>query len=97
MCASRGAPPLVATAGPIVNGSLVLHTPQEFPQVGPQNLLGIEINPYAAELARVTIWIGQIQWMLAHGLGHVAQVAHGALGLQHFLDALKISGGEKRA
>jgi hypothetical protein len=51
-------------------GSLVLRMPQEFPQVGPQNLLGIEINPFAAELARVTIWIGQIQWMLAHGLGH---------------------------
>jgi hypothetical protein len=51
-------------------GSLVLRLPQEFPQVGPQNLLGIEVNPFAAELARVTIWIGQIQWMLAHGLGH---------------------------
>jgi len=51
-------------------GSLVLQIPQEFPQVGPQSLLGIEINPFAAELARVTIWIGQIQWMLAHGLGH---------------------------
>jgi type II restriction/modification system DNA methylase subunit YeeA len=51
-------------------GSLVLRLPQEFPQVGPQNLLGIEINPFAAELARVTIWIGQIQWMLSHGLGH---------------------------
>ena len=51
-------------------GSLVLRIPQEFPQVGPQNLLGIEINPFAAELARVTIWIGQIQWMLSHGLGH---------------------------
>ena len=51
-------------------GSLVLRMPQEFPQVGPQNLLGIEINPFAAELARVTIWIGQIQWMLSHGLGH---------------------------
>jgi len=51
-------------------GSLVLQIPQEFPGVGPQNLLGIEVNPFAAELARVTIWIGQIQWMLAHGLGH---------------------------
>jgi hypothetical protein len=51
-------------------GSLVLRLPQEFPQVGPQNLLGIEINPFAAELARVTIWIGQIQWMLSHGLGY---------------------------
>ncbi len=48
-------------------GSLVLQTPQQFPQIGPQNLLGIEINPYAAELARVTIWIGELQWMLSHG------------------------------
>jgi hypothetical protein len=30
-------------------------------------VLGIEINAYAAELARVTIWIGEIQWMLNHG------------------------------
>ena len=39
----------------------------EFPSVGPEALKGIEINAYAAELARVTIWIGQIQWMLKHG------------------------------
>lgn len=39
----------------------------EFPSVGPEALRGIEINAYAAELARVTIWIGQIQWMLKHG------------------------------
>jgi hypothetical protein len=48
-------------------GSLHLRLPQEFPQVGPEVVHGIEINPYAAELARVTIWIGQIQWMLNHG------------------------------
>jgi type II restriction/modification system DNA methylase subunit YeeA len=34
---------------------------------GVHNLHGIEINPYAAELARVTVWIGEIQWMLRHG------------------------------
>ena len=39
-----------------------------FHQVGPETLHGIEINPYAAELARVTVWIGEIQWMLKHGL-----------------------------
>ena len=38
-----------------------------FPAVGPEAVLGIEINPYAAELARVTVWIGEIQWMLTHG------------------------------
>lgn len=36
-------------------------------ECGPDNVLGIEINPYAAELARVTVWIGEIQWMIAHG------------------------------
>ena len=29
---------------------------------GPANMLGIEINEYAAELARVTVWIGELQW-----------------------------------
>jgi len=41
----------------------------EFPQVGPHNVLGIELNPYAKELAGVSIWIGHIQWMLDHGSG----------------------------
>ena len=40
-----------------------LGLPREFPRVGPEQLLGIEINPYAAELARVSVWIGEIQWM----------------------------------
>ncbi len=48
-------------------GSVVLNTTQEFPEVGPHNLLGLEINSYAAELARVTVWIGELQWMLANG------------------------------
>ncbi len=35
---------------------------REFPQVGPEVVLGIELNPYAAELARISVWIGAIQW-----------------------------------
>ena len=31
--------------------------------------MGIEINPYAAELARVSVWIGEIQWMQRNGFG----------------------------
>lgn len=34
---------------------------------GPQNVLGIEVNEYAAELARVTVWIGELQWRIEHG------------------------------
>ena len=39
----------------------------QMPELGPEVVKGIEINPYAAELARVTVWIGQIQWMISHG------------------------------
>ena len=46
-----------------------LGLPREFPHVGPEQLLGIEINPYAAELARVSVWIGEIQWMQRNGFG----------------------------
>ena len=35
--------------------------------IGPANVKGIEINPYAAELARVSVWIGEIQWMRRNG------------------------------
>lgn len=38
-----------------------------FPSSGPENVMGIEINPYAAELARVSVWIGEIQWMRRNG------------------------------
>lgn len=35
--------------------------------VGPQAVLGIEINGYAAELARLTVWITELQWQLRKG------------------------------
>jgi type II restriction/modification system DNA methylase subunit YeeA len=40
---------------------------RQFPSVGPEVVQGIELNLYAAELARVTIWIGEIQWMRKNG------------------------------
>ena len=40
-----------------------------FPEIGPANVKGIELNPYAAELARVSVWIGEIQWMRRNGFG----------------------------
>jgi len=46
-----------------------LDLPRNFPQVGPEAVRGIELNPYAAELARLTVWIGELQWTLAHGWG----------------------------
>lgn len=41
--------------------------PRGFPRVGPECVYGIELNPYAAELARVSVWIGEIQWMRRNG------------------------------
>jgi type II restriction/modification system DNA methylase subunit YeeA len=40
------------------------------PRVGPEILRGIEINPFAAELARTTIWIGDIQWRVKNAIQH---------------------------
>lgn len=39
-------------------------------QTGPHNILGLEINEFAAELARVTVWIGDIQWCRQNGWQH---------------------------
>ena len=44
-----------------------LGLPRGFPLVGPETVLGLEINPFAAELARVSVWIGEIQWMRRNG------------------------------
>lgn len=54
----------------MLRGAEALRLTLPFPEVGPQNLRGIDINPYAAELARVSIWIGQIQWMLDNGFAY---------------------------
>ncbi len=45
---------------------------RDLPRTGPENMLGIELNPYAAELARVSVWIGDIQWVRRNG-GEVAK------------------------
>ena len=46
--------------------------------VSPANVKGIEINPYAAELARVSVWIGEIQWMRRNGFTGDARSGPGA-------------------
>ncbi len=50
----------------------------QFPEVGPQNMLGIEINPYARGLASVSLWIGHIQWMRNNGFGYPRDPVLGA-------------------
>ncbi|MGE0502713.1 MAG: class I SAM-dependent DNA methyltransferase [Rhizobiaceae bacterium] len=36
--------------------------------IGPEVVKGIELNAYAAELARTTIWIGYLQWKIRNGI-----------------------------
>ena len=38
-----------------------------FPFVLPTQLYGIELNPYAYELAQMTVWIGHLQWNRNNG------------------------------
>lgn len=40
--------------------------------VSPEQLYGIEINPYAHELAQITAWIGYLQWRYENGFGDMA-------------------------
>ena len=70
---------------------------REFPQVGPANVKGIEINPYAAELARVTVWIGEIQWMRRNGFDAARNPILKPLGNIECRDALLNADGSESA
>ncbi|HBH26852.1 MAG TPA: class I SAM-dependent DNA methyltransferase [Rhodospirillaceae bacterium] len=49
-------------------GETTFGLPRAMPEIGPQNLHGIEVDPYAAELAATSVWIGDIQWCREAGL-----------------------------
>jgi type II restriction/modification system DNA methylase subunit YeeA len=55
----------------ILWGSETLGVTMQVPHVSPTAVKGLELNHYAAELARVTIWIGEIQWMLQNGFAYL--------------------------
>jgi len=44
--------------------------PYGTPSIRPSQVMGLEINEYAHELAQVVIWIGYLQWMLGNGFGY---------------------------
>lgn len=64
---------------------------------GPHNVLGIELNEYAAELARVTVWIGELQWRLAHGYEFKTNPVLDTLEHIECRDALLAEGGTEAA
>ena len=59
-----------------------------FPEVGPEQLFGIETSPYAHELAQVAIWIGYLQWTVENGFGYPAEPVLGPMTNILEMDAL---------
>ena len=66
-----------------------------FPAVGPANVKGIEINAYAAELARVSVWIGEIQWMRRNGFHESRDPILKPLDTIECRDAILTPGGDE--
>ncbi|WP_174300472.1 class I SAM-dependent DNA methyltransferase [Caulobacter sp. S45] len=65
-----------------------LGVPAPAPRVGLAAVRGIEIEPYAAELARVTLWIGDLQWMRKNGYTAFAEPILSTLNQIENRDAL---------
>ncbi len=59
-----------------------------FPEVGPEQLHGIERDPYARELTQVSIWIGYLQWMKENGFGSPPDPILGAMTNVIEMDAI---------
>ena len=63
------------------------------PRVKPDQMHGLEINPYAAELARTALWIGYIQWHQANGFPYTQQPILTPLDTIRQTDAI-LAGGD---
>lgn len=63
------------------------------PRVGLEAVRGIEIEPYAAELARVTLWIGDLQWLQKNGYTAWAEPILSSLDRIENRDALLTADG----
>jgi type I restriction-modification system DNA methylase subunit len=53
----------------VLDDAAAMGLPPDNFRVGPEAVMGIEVNAYAAELARLTVWITELQWQLRKGLG----------------------------
>jgi type II restriction/modification system DNA methylase subunit YeeA len=46
----------------VLDDAAAMGLPSDNFRVGPEAVMGIEVNAYAAELARLTVWITELQW-----------------------------------
>ena len=76
----------------VMQDALKLGLDRLLPVVLPDNVKGIEINTFAAELARVSIWIGHIQWMLRNSFGYEEPILK-HLDAIECRDAIVVEGG----
>lgn len=56
--------------------------------VSPQQMFGLEVNPYAHELAQITVWIGYLQWRVENGFGEVEEPILKSLNNIKCMDAI---------
>jgi hypothetical protein len=57
----------------VTEDAAAMGLPLDDPRVGPEAVTDIEINGHAAELARLTVWITELQWELRKGLALTRQ------------------------
>lgn len=81
----------------VLDEAKALGLPDDKQRIGPDCVLGIEVNPYAAELARTTIWIGELQWQLRKGFKVERRPILGTLDTIECRDALLAPEGEWEA
>ena len=58
------------------------------PEVSPEQFYGIEIDPYASDLARTALWIGHLQWLIENGHQYNREPVLGSLNTIECRDAL---------
>ncbi len=65
--------------------------------VSPQQLYGLELNVYAHELAKITVWIGYLQWRKANGFEEMGDPVLRPLNNIKRMDSILIQGDDGRS
>jgi type II restriction/modification system DNA methylase subunit YeeA len=81
----------------VLNDAAAMGLPRYDFCIGPEAVMGIEVNAYAAELARLTVWITELQWQLDKGLGLTRRPILDKLDGILRADALITQSGKDRA
>lgn len=71
-----------------VYGATEAGLPIGYPAVRPDQVLGLEINAYAQQLAQVAVWIGYLQWMIGNGFTGLSEPVLDPLETIRLQDAL---------